>query len=669
MTRNPEISCACGPREPVSFAQWWRVGVGALIAANSMTVSLAVNTSVTTATEQRAVHGVLFVLALVSLVILGWPLGRNAVQAARRRTLSIEAMFLAGIVGAMTASVVAALTGVGDVYFEIVSILLVVYALGQQLIGQAQTRVLRAVEMWAPDVSRCTVIDEEGHGHEIAVSELKAGQRVLVAPGSMIAADGIVLEGVAFVRESEMTGEPHAVVKRPGDRVWAATHCVDASLVVRATADGTGRRIDAIVAAVEGGRLIPSKLQRRADWLVARFLPIVVLISLMTFTFWSWQKGMVSALFNAMAVLLVACPCALGLATPLAVWAAAGRLASRGLIVLGGETIEKLAAVDTAVFDKTGTLSEDRGSLVDFVVGTGHDRDQVLRWVEAVEATSDHPVARALGGKGGRDVVIRSLQLLPGVGVEATVEDGPTRTVLRLGAAEGLVEPEDPMWQGIRSRLRAGSNGRVIAVVGDGMAIAAAAVDERLRASWPEALDGLRKSGLKVVVMTGDTEVRARLTHADEVLAGLLPEDKLGRVRDLKKQGQSVLFVGDGVNDAAAMAAADVSIGVAEGAELAVEVAEARWHGDDLRTIPWALGVARDAVATIRSNLGIAVVYNVIGIGLAAAGVLHPVAATLLMTCSSLVVTWRAMAVLDREPSSNGSSVAWAASLRGDAAA
>lgn len=648
------VGCGCGPREPVRLADWWRVGVGVLLAVNAMTLSLAVSSSEVTAGQRLALHGVLAALAATSLGVLGWPLARNAWRAARARRVTVEAMFLAGILGAVTASAVAALGGPGETYFEVVCILLVVYSLGQQLTAHAQQRALASVAGFTPAEETCTVLAPDGTSRPRVVAAVVVGDRILVPPGAAVPVDGVVDEGEALVREAEMTGELHPVVRRPGEQVWAGTQLLDASLVVRATAAGGARRIDRIVAAVERARAAPSALERQADRWVARLLPAVLLVAAATGAAWWWLDSLPRGLFNAMAVLLVACPCALGLATPIAVWATVARLAARGLLARSGDVVEALAAVDTVVFDKTGTLTEAHAVLLDLVLAPrpGLDEAALRAAIAAVERTSRHPLARALAEVGTPEsspVAVRGVEILPGVGVAGSVELAGRPVRLVLGAAERLVAVDDPAWRQLAARLRGAADGRDLAVLVDGAPVGAARLAERLRGSWPAALAALRQLGVTTLVMTGDSDERAAVTAADEVLARLTPEDKLTRVEALAAAGRRVLFVGDGVNDAAAMAAAEVSIGVAGGADLAAELGDLEWRGGDLTAVPQALDDARRALRTMRSNLGFAVAYNAAGIALAVAGVLHPVAAAVLMTCSSLVVTWRATGVLQAD--------------------
>lgn len=638
------VSCCGPPRDPANRAAWVRLAVGAFIAVNSMTVSLAFNLSEAAPAVRLQGHLAILAATLVTLGLLGWPLLRAAGRELRAGRLTLEAMFLLGIGGAFTASLLATLRGEGAVYYEIVSILLVVYSLGQMTAGVAQQRALAAAAAWAPEAVSCEVELPDGARRRVAVAEVVAGDVVVVPPGGAIPVDGEVVAGQGFVREAEFTGEPLAVVRRPGDRVFAGTHCLDAVLRVRATVAGTSRRLDSIMRVVAEARAVPTRLQRAADRAIGWLLPTVVVVAAATFAGWthlaSWDVG----LFNAMSVLLVACPCALGLATPLAVWVALGRLAARGVVVRAGEAVERLAAVDTVVLDKTGTLTEPTAALVDLVVAQGWARGRALALFATVEGVSGHPLASAFAGGGQGwpgELAVDAVRVLPAAGVEARVREGASAVVVRVGRPEVLVEPpESGELHELRGSLR--GDGREVALLVENRLVALARVSERLRASWPAALAELGRLGVRTVVMTGDAVARARHLGADEIFAELSPEQKLERVRALQRGGRRVLFVGDGVNDAAAMAAADVSVAVTGGAELAAEVGAATWAGGDLTAIPWALAEARRTLQLVRSNIIFAAAYNLAGVTLAALGMLHPVVAALLMTCSSLIVTWRA---------------------------
>lgn len=651
------VAC-CAPTDPRSVAAWWRIGIGALIAVNSMTVDLALNTTLSPAADRQIAHLVTLVATLVTMALLGWPLLRAVARELARRRITLEAMFVAGILGAFSASLVAVVTGDGAVYFEVVSILLVVYAVGQQLAGAAQERALAAARSMASDLSECSVVAEDGSVRALPAEEVRAGMRVRVAPGALIPVDGVIVAGEGFVREAEMTGEHFAASRAPGERVWAGTGSLDAELEIEATADGRARRIDGILDAIERARAVPMSLQRRADRVANRFLPAVLLVAGATFIGWTLAEGWATGLFNAMAVLLIACPCAVGLATPLAAWSAIGALGQHGLLVRGGEAVENLGSVDTVVFDKTGTLTERRARLIDLTTTRGPRLAEAeLRAVlEAVERRIDHPVATAFHGIAGAAasrVDVDRVRLLPGAGVEARVRTRGAWVTVRIGLPERLVETavQQTTWDDVRRALARATGAREIVVLLDGEVVAGALVGEEVRETWPEAFDALGAIGVRTVVMTGDLAVRARQLGVAEVHAGLSPDEKLELVRKLggpnasriPGPGGGVAYVGDGVNDAAAMAAADISVAVSEGADLAEEVADVSWVGGDLRVLPWAIELCRGAVRTIRSNLAFAIAYNVVGVGLAAAGLLHPVVAALLMTGSSLLVTLRAV--------------------------
>lgn len=642
-------------------AAWWRIGIGAVIAINSMTVDLAINTSEAEPATRQLVHlGVLAATAVVA-ALLGAPLLAGAWRQARQGRLTLEAMFVLAVTGALGASLVAMFTGAGAVYFEVAAILLVVYNLGQQLGRTAQRRALAAVEGWQRELATCQLVAGDGSVRTVPVTELAAGQVVEVQPGRLIPVDGVIVAGESFVREATLTGEHLAVVRRPGDRVWAGTHAVDGLLRVAVTAAAGARRIDGILAAVERARAAPGRLQRAADRFIRAFLPVVSAIALATGLGWGLARGPVVGLFNAMSVLLVACPCALGLATPLAVWRALGALARRGLVPHAADAVERLAGVRTVVMDKTGTITESQSRLVDFVVAPGsHLSGPELRAVLArVEAGNPHPLAAAFaepGGEGGAAWRPVRVRLLPGVGLEAEMIGPADRRVAltvgtpaRLGAEGGVAAA----WGELRARWHGRARGQEVAVLVDGQLAAAALVAERPRPGWLELRERLAALGIGLLVVSGDPDAARAGLGEIEVLAGLGPEEKVACVQRLELAGQRVLFVGDGVNDAAAMAASHVSIAVGEGAELAREVAALAWHGRHLDDLAAGLATCRETVATVRSNLGFAAAYNLAGVALAAAGMLHPIVAALLMTCSSLVVTWRAagLGAAEEDPS------------------
>ena len=604
---------------------WWRIGVAAVVAGQSMVFGLAVNLTPPEGAAYWLVHGVLLAAALAVCALLLPPMVGEAWRAVFARRVSVEMLFLITLVGALAASLTATLTHTGAVYYEVVAILLAVYSAGKTLGARSRAKALRAVDDTRERFDRATRPD----GTSCTVAELKVGDAVRVAPGGAIGIDGVVRQGGSFVQETAMTGEWRPRLCGPGAAVWAGTHSIDGELEIEVRAPAGRRRLDAVLETVEAARLAPSELQRQADRLAAAFLPLVVLVSAGTFAFWCWRAGWVTGLFNSMAVLLVACPCALGLATPLAVWQGLVRLAGLGLVARTGDVLDILARADHVCFDKTGTLTGERIVVTGWRIEPEFAGEAVwLRGaVAAVERGLDHPVARALaeempavsGAAAGRRIV-------PGCGVEASV-DGRQ---VRVGSARWLgSDPEN-------------GDGCIVVQV-DGRRAASIEYGEEWRAGVAESLAELAALGVAGEVLTGDGSWIAAELHGVPVFGGLMPAEKTARVKELRRSGRVVVFVGDGINDAAAMSAADGAIAMHGGTALAQATAPAVFLGDDLRFLPAAIRTARQIRRGVAGNLRFAAAYNALGMAFAAAGLLHPVGAALLMLGSSAFVAVRAL--------------------------
>jgi len=621
-----------------------RLGIGILVVGQSMIFGLALNLHDDVPPAARELtQWCLFAGTVLVMILLGGPLVRTTWTELRRGRLTIEALFLLTMSGALAASLQAHLTGRGKIYFEVVSVLLVVYTLGKLIGARSRAAALAGARAWGDRLGLCRLVDATGATRTVPVADVRRGDLVAVYPGELIAVDGVVRDGVGFVSESAVSGEPFAVVRRPGDRVLAGSASCDAAFRVVATAPGTDRQVDRLLAAVEAARDTPISLQARADRLGRWFLPLVVVTALGTFAYWAlltaagWEAG----LFNAMSVLLVACPCVIGLATPVVIWSALGCLAERGVVVRSGDLIERLATVDSVMFDKTGTLTEDRFALVDIeTTGAGADRATLLGWLSLVQAQSPHPIAKPFADlprlfSRGAEPSVTALTAVPGCGVLAElIEVSGTRHEIRIGTREFVpgVPTEEP-------HLPA-SGARVVYVAVDGELAAVATVAERLRDSSSEALAQLNALGLPVEVLTGDATGRAEALGLPPARGGLLPDDKRAAVEVAKAAGVKPLFVGDGINDASALATAHVGVALASGTDLAVSAAALTLYHGDLRVLPWAIELSRDAVRAVRRNLRRAVCYNLVGMALAACGVLHPVVAAVLMVVSSFTLVF-----------------------------
>jgi len=637
---------------------WLRLGMAGLLAAQAMIFSLAVNISPVEGKARWMIHGALALSALGVFLLAGLPIFRESWDALRRGRIVFEQFFLVGILGAFLASVHSSITGVGGVYYEVVAVLVAIYTFGTLLARQRREALRRSIEKVGAAFDLCWRVDAAGQRESVTVDLIEPGDQVLVGVGEGVPIDGTVAEGVALVSEAALTGEPYPVVKRPGDPILAGSRVEDSTLRLAATSRGRSRRLDNLLHSIEEARKNPGRIQREADRLVSWFLPLVLLIAALTTLGWTLHSGWITGVFNGLAVLLVACPCAMGLATPVAIWAALAALAKRGLFARSGDTIEKLALIDVAVFDKTGTLSESDAIIVDLVTAPGLDRRQLLREISAVQTGSSHPIARAFRAlpDSGKALLARQIRTLPGTGLEGLLPDGST---LRIGN-QSLLEPADDA-DALRDLLAAPKNGgHEIFIRRDGQLAALAVIRESLRDSAREALGQMKHLGLRTIVMTGDRAENAARFGFDECLAGLTPDAKLREVKKLRAAGHQVLFIGDGINDAPAMAAATVSIALSGGNELPRETAALELTGQDLRVIPQSIGLCRATVRAIRRSIAFAACYNIFGISLAAAGLLHPIAAGLIMLVSSLTVTWRVL----RETSDTALQKATAAAPR-----
>jgi heavy metal translocating P-type ATPase len=639
---------------------WLRIGVGLLVVGQAMVFSLAVNLTPPEGAAYWILHGGLIASALGVLVFLGGDLVGGAWMALRQRRGSIDLLFLVTLAGAFGGSLVATFTRTGAVYYEVVAILVVVHTTGRMLGARSRLAALRAVDQTRERFETCDVRRPDGARVRRAVGALMADDVVVVAPGGPVGVDGEIVAGRGYVQETSMTGEWRPASRGPGDRVLAGTYSVDGSFEIRPAAGP--RRLDGVLAAVADARLAPSELQRQADRLVAWFLPVVAAVSLATFGFWIGRGPWDRALFNAMAVLLVACPCAMGLATPVAVWGGLARLAAFGLVARTGDFLDALARCDVVCLDKTGTLSTETLAVRAWRTEPGFQaREPWLRAVvAAVEEGLTHPIAAALRpechplsdkrprAREGSDPnachliddkrpEVRERRIEPGLGVVAWVAEG----------AGPPLEVRVGEWElggtGAGARATARAAGREVYVFVGG----APAATIELAESWREGLDAaladLAALGIEVEVLTGDPTAAPDGFPGAAVRAGLTPADKLARVRTLLASGRWVAFLGDGVNDAAAMSAAQASIAMGTGADLARAAAMAVYAGGDLRFLPRAIRLARRSRRSIRVNLRFAAGYNAVGMALAAAGWLHPVVAALLMVGSSAFVSFNAL--------------------------
>ncbi|MEU1314864.1 heavy metal translocating P-type ATPase [Streptomyces tibetensis] len=536
--------------------------------------------------------------------------------------------------------------GAGNIYLEAAAGVTAFILAGRYFEARAKRKAgaaLRALlELGAKDV---TVLRAGGREQTVPVGELKAGDRFLVRPGEKIATDGTVEEGSSAVDASMLTGESVPVEVGAGDPVTGATINVGGRLVVRATRVGADTQLARMARLVQDAQNGKAAAQRLADRISAVFVPVVIALALGTLGFWLGNGvGLTAAFTAAVAVLVIACPCALGLATPTALMVGTGRGAQLGILIKGPEVLESTRRVDTVVLDKTGTVTTGRMTLLAVHTGEGTEEAEVLRLAGALEHSSEHPIARAVADgaleKLGALPTPADFANVPGLGVRGVVEG---HAVL-VGRERLLADWAMELPEGLAlARAAAEDAGRTaIAVAWDGEARAVLEVADAVKDTSAEAVGRLRALGLTPILLTGDNEAVARsVAHEvgiEEVVAEVLPQDKVEVIKRLQTEGRSVAMVGDGVNDAAALAQADLGLALGTGTDAAIEAGDLTLVRGDLRAAADAVRLARRTLRTIRSNLFWAFAYNVAALPLAAAGLLTPMIAGAAMAFSSVFV-------------------------------
>ncbi|MFJ6215287.1 heavy metal translocating P-type ATPase [Streptomyces sp. NPDC092296] len=597
----------------------------------------------------------------------GWPFHRAAAVNLRHRAATMDTLISVGTLAAFGWSVWALFLGdagmpgmrhrfslsVGapdassTLYLETAAAVTTLILLGRFIETRSKRRAgaaLRALmELGAKEVA----VLRDGREVRVPVAALAVGDHFVVRPGEKIATDGTVLEGTSAVDASMLTGESVPVEVGPGTPVTGATLNAGGRLVVEATRVGADTQLARMARLVEDAQNGKAAAQRLADRISAVFVPVVILIALGTLAGWLLATGNPAEAFTAaVAVLIIACPCALGLATPTALMVGTGRGAQLGILIKGPEVLETTRTVDTVVLDKTGTVTTGRMALVAVHTADGTTEQQALRLAGALEHASEHPIARAVASaaaeRTGDLAAVEGFENLPGRGVRGTVDGHAVlagRTRLLLDAYPGRPLPESLA----RAGQRAEQAGRTAITVGwDGQVRALLEVADTVKPGSAAAVRELRALGLTPVLLTGDNRAVAQSVAAevgiDEVIAEVLPEDKVATVRRLQEQGRSVAMVGDGVNDAAALAQADLGLAMGTGTDAAIEAGDLTLVRGDLRTAADAIRLARRTLAVIRGNLFWAFAYNVAAVPVAAAGLLNPVIAGAAMAFSSVFV-------------------------------
>ena len=605
-------------------------------------------------------------LALAAPVVTwaAWPFHKAALRNLRHGTFTMDTLVSLGVVAATAWSLHAVFTtdtgpavrsvgyvlshqSGGSIYFDVAAGVTTFLLAGRFFEAWAKRRTGNALRaLAAVGAKEVSVIDETGFERRRPAAALGVGQRFVVRPGETVATDGEVVFGHSALDRSAMTGESLPADVGPGDRVTGGTVSVGGRLVVRATKVGADTQLAHMARLVEDAQNEKAAVQRLADRIASVFVPAVVVMAVGTLAGWVVAGGPTEhALSAALSVLIIACPCALGLATPTALLVASGRGARQGIFFKGYLALERSRQVDTVVLDKTGTLTQGRMTLAEVAAAQGEDRAEVLRVAGALEQPSEHLIARAVAAAAAKEAgalpAVEGFTARPGLGATGTVE-GRRVAVGRSGLFDGWAPVPAEVaatcagWEGA---------GRTAVLVGwDGRVVGALALADSPRPTAAEAVVRLKALGLRCVLLTGDNEATARAVAGavgiDEVVAGALPAEKVAVIRRLQAEGRSVAMVGDGVNDGPALAAADLGLAVGSGTDVAINAADLIVVRDDLRIVPAAVELARRTLSTIRGNLAWAFAYNVAAIPLAACGLLNPLIAAGAMALSSAFVVW-----------------------------
>ncbi|MBK3494524.1 cadmium-translocating P-type ATPase [Viridibacillus sp. YIM B01967] len=594
-----------------------------------------------------------WVLATIVQFTIGWQFYKGAYYALRNKSANMDVLVALGTSAAYFYSayiVMINLEHIGthhlDLYFETSAVLITLILLGKLFEARAKGHSSDAIKKLMKLQPKTASVERDNETIEIPISEVAAGDILIIKPGASIPVDAEVLSGTSAVNEAMLTGESLPVDKKAGDQVFAATVNENGMLRVKARKIGRDTVLSSIIRIVEEAQGSKAPIQRLADKISGVFVPIVVGIAVLTFiiTYFITIPGdFTAALERTIAVLVIACPCALGLATPTSIMAGSGRAAEYGVLFKTAEALEHTRTIDTIVFDKTGTITKGQPVVTNFFVLTHYDKEEVVQLIAAAESSSEHPVAKAIttyGEGAGKLPSPTHFTAIPGHGIEATVQDKD----IVIGTAK-LFTKKDIILHDAQDFDKAGKTIMYAAI--DGQHAATIAVADEVKETSKEAITKLKTLGIYVVMLTGDQHATAQFiakeVGIDRIVAEVLPTEKASEIEKLQAQGHRVVMVGDGINDAPALAKADIGIAMGTGTDVAIETADVTiMHGDLLRVVD-TIQISRLTVRNIKQNLFWALAYNTIGIPIAAAGLLAPWVAGAAMAFSSVSVVLNAL--------------------------
>ena len=598
-----------------------------------------------------------FALATPVQFIVGWRFYRGAYHSLMGGGANMDVLVALGTSAAWLHSSVVTLWGLSGhhVYFEASAVLITLIVLGKVLEERAMGRTSEAIKKLMGLQAKTARVLRDGEEREIPVSEVRVGDVVMVRPGEKYPVDGIVLEGATSADESMITGESVPVAKGVDDAVTGATLNIDGAVKFRALRVGKETVLAQIIRMVEQAQGSKAPIQRTADRVSGIFVPIVLGIALVTYILWDFAGPFTPALINAVAVLVIACPCALGLATPTAIMVGTGKGAEAGILIKGGESLETAHRLDAMILDKTGTLTKGTPVVTDMLPLNGLSQGELLRLAASAERGSEHPLGKSIvdeaEARGVELLEMRDFRAFPGHGLEAEV--GGRKICLgneKFMAERGVDAPGN-----IDEVRRLESQGKTVILIADGDSLLGViGVADSLRENSAEAVAALQGMGIEVYMMTGDNERTAQTIAAEagvsHVMADVMPDEKAAMVQRLKREGKKVGMVGDGINDAPALAAADVGFAIGSGTDIAMEASDITLMQGDLTGVVAGVDLSKTVMRKIRQNLFWAFFYNILGIPLAAFGFLSPIVAGAAMAFSSVSVVSNTLLLRNWKP-------------------
>ncbi|NLC76410.1 MAG: copper-translocating P-type ATPase, partial [Clostridia bacterium] len=591
------------------------------------------------------------VLATPGQVLGGWQFYRGAYHALKSGSANMDVLVAMGTTAAYGYSLYHTFITAGPLYYEAAAVVITLVLLGKMLENVAKGKTSEAIKSLMSLRPNTARVEREGTEQEIPLEEVQVGDIIIVRPGERVPVDGTIVEGQTTIDESMLTGESIPVEKTVGDQVTGATINKFGAFKFQATKVGNATALSQIIRIVEEAQGSKAPIQRMADVISAYFVPAVVVIALLTFLGWYFlgdPGNTAQAVKSFVAVLVIACPCALGLATPTSIMVGTGQGARQGILIRGGEHLEKAHAINTVLLDKTGTITKGKPEVTDVISLTDRDPGEILRLAASVEKLSEHPLAQAIVEKALEEniqpVSPKDFRALPGFGVEATLETGK----VFIGNWKLMEQAGISPAPGKETLARLEQEGKTAMLVAlDQELIGVIAVADAIKETSRIAVAKMQEMGIEVYMLTGDNrttaEAIAKEVGIKHVLAEVLPEHKAQEVEKLKQAGKIVAMVGDGINDAPALAAADIGIAIGTGTDVAMETAQITLMRGDLRGVAASIALSKATIRNIKQNLFWAFIYNTLGIPLAAFGLLSPVIAGGATAMSSVSVVSNAL--------------------------